>query len=112
MEMGGNACLPIPMACLVPADKAACDFTFGKTPSCAIKSAFDCYKAPLIIPAGCDNYTAPLSSVNLLIYRQYCMEILESIGWIALGFVPTLAAMEAAWKVGKRRLALAEAVGQ
>jgi hypothetical protein len=36
------------------------------------------------------------------------MEMLESIGWIVLGFVPTLAAMEAAWRIGKRRLALAE----
>lgn len=32
------------------------------------------------------------------------MEIFESIGWIALGFVPTLAAMEAAWRIGKSRL--------
>jgi len=38
------------------------------------------------------------------------MEIVESIGWIALGFVPTLVAMEAAWKVGgKRRPSLMEA---
>jgi hypothetical protein len=36
------------------------------------------------------------------------MEMFESIGWIVLGFVPTLAAMEAAWRIGKRRLALAE----
>jgi hypothetical protein len=37
------------------------------------------------------------------------MEILESIGWIALGFVPTFVAMESAWRMGKRRLAMAEA---
>jgi hypothetical protein len=37
------------------------------------------------------------------------MEIFESVAWIVLGFVPTLVAMEAAWKMaGKRRLALAE----
>lgn len=36
------------------------------------------------------------------------MEMVESIGWIALGFVPTLVAMEVAWKIGKRRLAVAE----
>jgi len=36
------------------------------------------------------------------------MEMLEAIGWIVLGFVPTLAAMEAAWMIGKRRLTLAE----
>jgi hypothetical protein len=35
------------------------------------------------------------------------MYLLESIGWIVLGFVPTLAAMEASWKISKRRLALA-----
>ena len=37
------------------------------------------------------------------------MEMLESTGWIVLGFVPTLAAMEAAWRIGKRWLGLAEA---
>ena len=38
------------------------------------------------------------------------MEVIESIGWIALGFVPTLVAMEVAWKAGgKRRLGLMEA---
>jgi len=34
--------------------------------------------------------------------------MLESIGWIALGFVPTLAAMEAAWRISRRRLAMTE----
>jgi hypothetical protein len=28
------------------------------------------------------------------------MEILESLGWIVLGFVPTMCAVEIAWKVG------------
>ncbi|MEM3094183.1 MAG: hypothetical protein QXX64_00960 [Nitrososphaera sp.] len=37
------------------------------------------------------------------------MEMLESLGWIVLGFAPTLVVMEAAWRIGKRRLALAEA---
>jgi hypothetical protein len=38
------------------------------------------------------------------------MEIIESIGWIALGFVPTLVAMEVAWKAGgKRKPTLMEA---
>ena len=36
------------------------------------------------------------------------MEMFESIGWIVLGFMPTLAAMEAAWRVGKRGLTLSE----
>jgi len=36
------------------------------------------------------------------------MEIFESIGWIVLGFVPTLVTMETGWRIGKRRLALAE----
>jgi len=36
------------------------------------------------------------------------MELIESAGWIVLGFMPTLAAMEAAWKIGRRRLSLAE----
>lgn len=38
------------------------------------------------------------------------MEMFESVAWIALGFVPTLAAMEAAWRVGKLRLTFAEVV--
>jgi hypothetical protein len=33
------------------------------------------------------------------------MEPFEMIAWIALGFVPTFAAMEAAWRIDKRRLA-------
>jgi hypothetical protein len=37
------------------------------------------------------------------------MELFESIGWVVLGFAPTLAALEAASKVGKRRPALAKA---
>jgi hypothetical protein len=28
------------------------------------------------------------------------MDIFESFGWIVLGFVPTLCALEIAWKVG------------
>ena len=34
--------------------------------------------------------------------------IIESVGWIALGFVPTLVAMETAWKISKRRVRLLE----
>ena len=37
------------------------------------------------------------------------MEMVESIGWIALGFAHTLVGMEVAWKIGKRRLVVAEA---
>jgi hypothetical protein len=37
------------------------------------------------------------------------MEMFESVAWIVLGFAPTLAAMEAAWRIGKRRLAIVEA---
>lgn len=32
------------------------------------------------------------------------MEIFESIAWISLGFAPTLVAMEAAWRIGKKWL--------
>jgi hypothetical protein len=31
------------------------------------------------------------------------MEIAESIGWIALGFLPMFGSMEVAWKIGKRK---------
>ena len=40
------------------------------------------------------------------------MELFESIGWIALGFGPTLVALEAAWRIGRRRPVLAEAVAR
>jgi hypothetical protein len=33
------------------------------------------------------------------------MDALESISWIALGFVPTFAAMEVAWRMAKKRQA-------
>ena len=36
------------------------------------------------------------------------IEIFESVAWIALGFVPTLAAMETAWRIGRRRLIAVE----
>jgi hypothetical protein len=36
--------------------------------------------------------------------NNYCMEIAESIGWIALGFLPMcFGSMEVAWRLGKRR---------
>ena len=31
------------------------------------------------------------------------MEIAESIGWIALGFLPVFGSMEVAWRLGKKR---------
>jgi hypothetical protein len=33
------------------------------------------------------------------------MEALTMIGWVALGFVPTLVAMETAWRVSRRKIA-------
>ena len=41
------------------------------------------------------------------IYRKrkiYDMELFEIIVWLTIGFVPTLANMEIAWKVAKRRI--------
>jgi hypothetical protein len=38
-----------------------------------------------------------------MLYNNYCMEISESIGWIALGFLPVFGSMEiVAWRLGKR----------
>jgi hypothetical protein len=31
------------------------------------------------------------------------MEIFETIGWIALGFIPIFAAMDLAWRTGTRK---------
>jgi hypothetical protein len=36
------------------------------------------------------------------------MEMFESVPWIMLEFAPTLVAMEAAWRISKRRLAIAD----
>ena len=32
------------------------------------------------------------------------MDIFESIAWVALGFMPTIAAMEMAWRIGRHKL--------
>jgi hypothetical protein len=32
------------------------------------------------------------------------MDILESFGWIVLGFVPTICALTMAWKVGSQKI--------
>lgn len=37
------------------------------------------------------------------------MEMIESVAWVALGFAPTLVALETAWRIG-RRLTLAGVV--
>lgn len=31
------------------------------------------------------------------------MEIIESVAWITLGFLPMLGSMEVAWRLGKKR---------
>jgi hypothetical protein len=42
-----------------------------------------------------------VSAVNVLKSDyNYLMEILESFGWMVLGFVPTICALKIAWKVG------------
>ena len=38
-----------------------------------------------------------------MLFNNYCMEIAESIGWIALGFLPVFGSMEVAWRLGKKR---------
>ena len=38
-----------------------------------------------------------------MLYNNYCMEITESIGWVALGFLPVFGSMEVEWRLGKRR---------
>jgi hypothetical protein len=38
-----------------------------------------------------------------MLYINYCMEITESIAWVALGFLPVFGSMEVAWRLGKRR---------
>ena len=38
-----------------------------------------------------------------MLFNNYCMEIAESIGWVALGFLPVFGSIEVAWRLGKRR---------
>jgi hypothetical protein len=38
-----------------------------------------------------------------MLYNNYCMEITESIAWVALGFLPIFGSMEVAWRLGKKR---------
>ena len=38
-----------------------------------------------------------------MLYDNYCMEIAEAIGWIALGFLPMFGSMEVVWRLGKKR---------
>ena len=47
----------------------------------------------------CFRSTCAMSIVNLTSCVTNCMNILEAITWVALGFVPTIAAMEAAWRM-------------
>jgi hypothetical protein len=37
-----------------------------------------------------------------ILFDNYCMEITESIGWVALGFLPVFGSMEVVWRLGKR----------
>ncbi len=38
-----------------------------------------------------------------MLYNNYCMEITESIAWVALGFLPVFGSMEVVWRLGKKR---------
>jgi hypothetical protein len=38
-----------------------------------------------------------------MLYNNYCMEITESIAWIALGFLPVFDFMKVVWRLGKKR---------
>jgi hypothetical protein len=43
-----------------------------------------------------------LSRLDNALALRYGMEILESLMYIAIGFVPTLLAIEVAWRMGLR----------
>jgi hypothetical protein len=44
-----------------------------------------------------------MSTVNLQSFRyNVVIEMIEAIGYVAMGFVATFAAMEAAWRIAKR----------
>ncbi len=39
-----------------------------------------------------------------ILYNNYCMEITESIAWVALGcFLPVFGSMEVVWRLGKKK---------
>ena len=37
-----------------------------------------------------------------MLFNNYCMEIAESIVWVALGFLPVFGSIEVSWRLGKR----------
>lgn len=41
-----------------------------------------------------------------IVTLMLAMELIESIAWVALGFLPTIVALEVAWKINMRRLNL------
>ncbi|AIF82519.1 hypothetical protein NTE_00437 [Candidatus Nitrososphaera evergladensis SR1] len=44
-----------------------------------------------------------MSIVNLCSLQYYVViEMIEAIGYVAMGFIATFAAMEAAWRIAKR----------
>ncbi len=38
------------------------------------------------------------------------MDFIESVAWVALGFIPTFVALEVAWRITKRKLIPVEVV--
>ena len=38
-----------------------------------------------------------------MLYYNYCMEITESIAWVALGFLPLFGSVEVVWRLGKKK---------
>jgi hypothetical protein len=52
--------------------------------------------------------------VKVITWIEYnkCMEIQEIILYVAMGFLPTLLAMEASWRLAKSRLGSAKAVSK
>jgi len=44
-----------------------------------------------------------MSIINLhLLQYTFVIEMIEEIGYVAIGFIATLAAMETAWRIAKR----------
>ena len=50
-----------------------------------------------------DLFVTISSTLNLLMTTSYSMEIIESIAWVTLGFLPMFGSMEGAWRLGKKR---------
>jgi hypothetical protein len=81
----------------------------GSAHLCTITSAADIYVWRLFVLQSFEVLRAALSTVNLsYMHSNVVIDMIEAIGYVAIGFAGTLAAMEAAWRIARRQPAMLE----